>query len=86
MSERGEIEVLVPLAYEPSGNEMKALTKMAFTEARRLLQPTGGHVVGLAKIARAIAPHGDMALRYTFAAVAPEQTWHQRQSFAVNPT
>lgn len=86
MSEQGEIAVLVPVTHEPSGKEMKQLTKLAFTEAHRLITPAGGTILGLAKIAKAISPQGDMALRYTFAAQAPEQTWHKRSSFAVKPT
>jgi hypothetical protein len=86
MSERGEIEVLMPLNWTPSARERVQLAKRAFVEARRLLAPTGGRVLGISKMAFAQTPAGERALRYTFACLAPEGAWHQRQSHAVKPT
>lgn len=86
MSEQGEVEVLMPVTRLPQGAEMNQLTKRAFFEAHKLIRPTGGRILGVSKIARAIAPHGEMAVRFTFAATAPEQTWHHRNTFAVDPT
>lgn len=82
MSERGEVEVLLPLVRIPTREENSALLHQAFKEARRLIAPTGGRILGVSKTARAKSAQGELALRVTFAAVAPEGTWHQRKSHA----
>lgn len=80
MSERGEIEVLMPIRWTPSDRERIALGKQAFGEARRLIPD--GRVLGISKLAFAETATGERALRFTFVCLAPEGTWHQRKSFA----
>jgi hypothetical protein len=46
MSERGEVEVLLPLNRIPTKAEQKDLLRTAFEEARKLVAPTQGRVLG----------------------------------------
>jgi hypothetical protein len=85
MSERGEIEVLLPVDHTPNRQEQATLRKMGFAEANRLAASVGGRVVGLSKVARAVEPTtGQQALRLTFAVDAPESTWYRRSFFTAS--
>lgn len=75
MSERGEVEVLLPVSRPLETRAEKAdLLHAAFEEAFNLVKPTGGRVLGMVKIARARDPLTDeLAYRVTFAVQAPEK-------------
>jgi hypothetical protein len=81
VSERGELEVFLPLERIPTRAENQRLLHLAFAEARRLCRQVGGRVLGLSTVARAETPDGQMALRARFAVEAPEGTFHRRKSF-----
>ncbi len=76
MSERGEVEVMLPLERTPSQTEHLELMRVAFAEARKLVGTVGGRVLGVAKVARCEDLFtGHPAMRVTFAVDAPESTW-----------
>lgn len=79
MSERGEIEVLLPVARKPTRAEHDDLVREGFAAARRLLNENGGgDVLGLVSMARAETPEGAMALRMRIAVRAPERNFTRR--------
>jgi hypothetical protein len=80
MSERGTVEVFLPVNRVPTGRrEKQELTQLAFTEARKLVAPTGGKVLGLSKIIRAKNPeNGELAYRVQFAVDAPESNFSKK--------
>jgi hypothetical protein len=86
VSERGEVEVLLPLARKPAtAQEREGLVRTALDEAQRLVHPVGGRVLGLTKVARAVDPMTmATALRMTFMVEAPENVFPKRSSFQVN--
>lgn len=78
MSERGEVEVLLPLDRVPTKKEQKDLLRIAFAEARKIVKPTGGRVLGLSAIIRAENPiTSQLALKVRFAVEAPEDNFKQ---------
>jgi hypothetical protein len=86
MSERGEVEVLLPLARKPAtAQEREQLLTTALEQARSLVHPLGGRVLGVTTVARAVDPMTmATALRVTFMVEAPESAFPKRSSFQVN--
>lgn len=83
MSERTEVEVVLPLERVPSRVEHKMLLKVAFGEARHLVAP--GRVLGVTSVARAVhAETGGLAMKVRFAVEAPESIQHERRTFATS--
>lgn len=82
-AERGEIEVLVPLARIPTPEEVKGLLHIAWGSALELVTKVGGRVIGVKSVARATAGDGSEAMRVMFEVEAPESTWHARKTHAV---
>lgn len=83
MSERTEIEVLVPVERPPTRAEQRDLVAIAFDEARRLVAPHGGQVLGLVASARAVTVQGDLAAKFRFAALVPEKVTERPKVIAV---
>lgn len=80
MSERTEVEVLLPLERQPTPDEMKHLLAIAFGEAKRLVAP--GRVLGMTKTLGSVhVETGKPALKVRFAVEAPEVIQPQRRSF-----
>lgn len=79
MSERGEVEVLLPVERPPATRrERVELSRIALAEARRLVAGVGGRVLGVSKIARAVDPStGQLAIKVRFAVEAPESMWQR---------
>ena len=76
MSERGQVEVLLPLDREPNEVESKDLMRMAIVEAKKLVEPTKGRVLGIVSIIRAEHPiTSQLALKVRFAVEAPEHNF-----------
>lgn len=86
MSERGEVEVLLPLARKPvTALERQELLTAALDAARALVYPLGGAVLGVTKVARAVDPMTlTTAIRVTFMVEAPESAFPKRSSFQVD--
>lgn len=82
-AERGEIEVLVPIARPPTRDEVKGLLHLAWGSAHELVTKVGGRVIGVKSVARAQALDGSEAMRVMFEVEAPESTWHHRNTHAV---
>lgn len=84
MSERTEVETLVPLHHWPTtSNERSQVVKAAFDAATELVKP--GRVLGLISMTR--SQHietGAPALEVRFAVEAPESIQPQRTSFATH--
>lgn len=83
MSERGEVEVLVPVTRPASPQEQKELVRVAFSEAHKLVAPQGGRILGLVSVARGESVLGEQALKVRFAAEAPEGNWERKLVVAV---
>lgn len=82
MAETGRIESLVPLHHWPANrSEMATAVKAAFSSARTMIAAHGGRVIGLTGIARAETLDGQVALRATFQAEAPEAAWPAKRLF-----
>lgn len=80
MSERTEVEVLLPLERQPSKSEMRLLLKMAFQEAKQLVGL--GRVLGVTSVIAAVhAETGSPALKVRLAVEAPEQIQPHRSTF-----
>lgn len=79
MSERGKLEVLVPVSRWPeTRREQREVSALALAEARRLAGSVGGRLLGVSKRARAVHPvTGEGAVKVTFVVEAPESTWEQ---------
>lgn len=86
MSERGEVEVLLPLARKPrTPSERQALLHAAQEAATRLVLPAGGRVLGVSAVGRAVNPITmEQALRVRFAVMAPEHALPHTSSFQVS--
>lgn len=85
MSERGQIAVDVPISRYPTEAEQSQLLLSAAQEARKLLAPYKGKLLGLADVKSVNhAETNGIALQFLFAVEAPEQVWASRKSFAVN--
>lgn len=83
MSERTEVEVLLPLERQPTPAELKHLLRIAFDEAKRLVGP--GRVLGMTKTLGAVhAETGKPALKVRFAVEAPEAIQPQRNSHSTS--
>lgn len=83
MSERTEVEVLLPLDRWPDRSEIVMLRRIAFDEAKRLVHP--GRVLGLISVARAVNPAtSDLAMKVRFAVEAPEAIQPHRTSHATS--
>lgn len=83
MSERTEVEVLLPLDRWPDRGEVVMLRRIAFDEARRLVNP--GRVLGLVSVARAVNPETNgLAMKVRFAVEAPESIQPQNTSFSTS--
>lgn len=84
MSERTEVETLVPLHHWPrTPEERSEVVKAAFDAASDLVKP--GRVLGLVSMAR--SEHtltGGPALKVRFAVDAPESIQPQRTTFATS--
>jgi hypothetical protein len=72
MSERQEVEVLIPLERVPTRFENRQLLHLAFAEAKRLVAPHRGKVLGLKSVARASIADGHLAMRTRFEVLVPE--------------
>ena len=80
MSERGEVEVFMALDRAPNEIESRELIDTAWQEAKKLVAPTKGRVLGLSKIIRAEEPiTGQLALKVRFAVEAPEHNFVARK-------
>jgi hypothetical protein len=78
VSERGEVDVVLPLERVPTPTENRMLIGMAFGEARKLVATVGGKVLGVKNVARGEdRTTGSHALKVTFAVDAPEGTWRR---------
>lgn len=79
MSERTEVEVLLPLARRPENDlERRELIRTAFQSARDLVKP--GRVLGLVGMTSAVhADTGAPVLKVRFAVEAPESIQPQRR-------
>lgn len=79
MSERTEVEVLLPLARAPRNElERKQLIRTAFDSAAELVKP--GRVLGLVGMTSAVnVTTGGPALKVRFAVEAPEAIQPQRR-------
>lgn len=83
MSERTEVEVLMPLHRMPDPLERRQLIRQAFGEANKLVHP--GKVLGLVGITAAVHQQtGAPALKIRFAVHAPEAIQPQRKSHAIS--
>lgn len=79
MSERGEVEVLMPLNRMPDKTETRQLAHDALIEARKLVAPTGGRVLGFVSLIRAEDPiTSQPALKFRFAVKAPEHNFSNK--------
>lgn len=85
MSERGEVEVVLPLNRWPTTRAERAeVSSLALAEARRLVAPTGGRLLAVTKRAQAVHPlTGELALKVTFAVEAPEKNFERERVFPV---
>lgn len=83
MSERTEVEVLLPLTRQPTDSEKRLLLRSAFREAAKLVAP--GRVLGLVSVIAAVhAETGAPAIKVRFAVEAPEQIQPRRNTFSTN--
>jgi hypothetical protein len=83
VSERTEVEVLLPLERQPTPDELKHLLEIAFGEAKRLVGP--GRVLGVTKTLGAVhAETGKPALKVRFAVEAPELLQPHRNTHATS--
>lgn len=80
MSERTEVEVLLPLNRPPANElERRQIIKDAFASARDLVKP--GRVLGLIGVVRCEhALTGEPALKVRFAVEAPESIQPKRRT------
>lgn len=84
MSERAEVEVLVPLHHYPANPvERRLVSHEAFKAATDLVKP--GQVLGLVSITRCEhAVTGNPAMKVRFAVEAPESIQPQRSTYAAS--
>lgn len=80
MSERTEVEVVLPLARAPRNElERRELIRTAFRSANDLVKP--GRVLGLVNVAASVhAGTGGPALKVRFAVEAPESIQPTRRT------
>lgn len=84
MSERTEVEVLLPVDHVPTRSEHEGLKRAGFDAAWNLVRQHGGRVLGLASIARARTARGELALRMRFAVDVPESAHERPQVFTID--
>lgn len=84
MSERTQVEVLLPLDRPPTQDEKRDLVAIAFDSARKLVSPHGGRVLGLSSSARAETLDGQLAWKFRFVVLVPEKVIDRPKAIAVD--
>ena len=85
MSERGFIEVVVPVFSWPSDRrEMQEVLRAGFQSARQLLASAGGgHIEGVDKITRGVTADGSQeAVKLRIAVLTREQNFERERVWA----
>lgn len=72
VSERTEVEVLIPVDRVPTREEQKDLMRIALDTAKNLVGQHGGRVVGLRSVARAQSLTSELALKCRYVVEVPE--------------